>query len=420
MKVAISMVLIVAIVIMFSLGPVAQPAHAVAGTIIAGAVVAFMALSGISILTAGLTSAELQDWVSGKLDEWAADVGSPLDQLINSAGIGMTISGLLTIGTAAAQGINQFISWLQNDMQIQDNDFQYVIQNPPYDLLDYFDFQNYGSWEVEGNVLSANEAGQGACWLTTKSSVNKLEFTLYFYGLSVNETIIFNSVPQGTVFTDMVNCGIGTTSNKGYLINYGPQGSVRFSWRGAESQYIRIGIQFWRYGTANYHFDHLYIDDLSVPDDSSSLAIDTGVITVPQVTGEDKVFIDVGAAAGSTILETTEGILTDTAEGTLVVSGEVAAEEPEYIISGPVSVSGLDDIFPFCIPFDLYHFFEALAADPVAPNFEWHFTVPQLNFDQVIAIDLSAFNTVAQILRTMELLLFAVGLAFETRKLLRS
>lgn len=79
------------------------------------------------------------------------------------------------------------------------------------------------------------------------------------------------------------------------------------------------------------------------------------------------------------------------------------------------------DIFPFCIPFDIYRFFECLAADPVAPKFtipvivENSFGIPEYS----IEIDFAMFNSVAAILRKMELLGFCVGLAFVTNKLIK-
>lgn len=79
------------------------------------------------------------------------------------------------------------------------------------------------------------------------------------------------------------------------------------------------------------------------------------------------------------------------------------------------------DIFPFCIPFDIYRFFECLAADPVAPKFtipvivENSFGIPEYS----IEIDFAKFNSVAAILRKMELLGFCVGLAFVTNKLIK-
>lgn len=78
----------------------------------------------------------------------------------------------------------------------------------------------------------------------------------------------------------------------------------------------------------------------------------------------------------------------------------------------------LKDFFPFCIPFDLYDFFSCLNADPVAPVIDWAIPLPG-GSSYPITIDLSIFDPVAKILRTMELLLFCVGLAFKTRDLIR-
>lgn len=81
---------------------------------------------------------------------------------------------------------------------------------------------------------------------------------------------------------------------------------------------------------------------------------------------------------------------------------------------------GLADVFPFCLPFDLYNFFACLGADPVAPSFEVPINFPPLNYSYTFEIDLSAFNSVAAILRKMELLGFCVALILISRqKLLR-
>lgn len=78
----------------------------------------------------------------------------------------------------------------------------------------------------------------------------------------------------------------------------------------------------------------------------------------------------------------------------------------------------LRDVFPFCIPFDIYDFFSALVANREAPHFQWELNVPNV-VDYTFDIDLSDFETVAVILRTMELLAFCVGLALATRNLIK-
>lgn len=75
-------------------------------------------------------------------------------------------------------------------------------------------------------------------------------------------------------------------------------------------------------------------------------------------------------------------------------------------------------VFPFCVPFDLIEFLGVLAAEPEAPVIQWRFYVPNI-CDENIEIDLSVFDTVAQIMRTLELLAFCIGLILLTRNIIR-
>lgn len=119
-----------------------------------------------------------------------------------------------------------------------------------------------------------------------------------------------------------------------------------------------------------------------------------------------------------------QGAVDQILAGTAAIAGEVTQAQdvpvtPEVPAAGEYAVPGLETIFPFCIPFDIYAFCSALNADPVAPSFEWRMQYAPLDLDYTFVIDLSAFDSVAQVLRTMELLAFCVGLAFWTRHLIR-
>lgn len=78
----------------------------------------------------------------------------------------------------------------------------------------------------------------------------------------------------------------------------------------------------------------------------------------------------------------------------------------------------LSDYFPFCIPFDIYDFLVCLNADPVAPVIEWEIYLPGGD-TYPLEIDLSVFDSVAQLLRVLELLVFCIGLAAKTRDLIK-
>lgn len=140
--------------------------------------------------------------------------------------------------------------------------------------------------------------------------------------------------------------------------------------------------------------------------------------------------LDVGARWGATYGEVTYGDIPydysfgRVGEATIeyVLEDEVEDEIEDYeeisVNPDDYAVNGLQEIFPFCIPFDIYNFVEALDATPEAPVINWRFYVPGI-VDETIEIDLSVFDPVARLLRTMELLLFCVGLAFVTRKIIR-
>lgn len=86
--------------------------------------------------------------------------------------------------------------------------------------------------------------------------------------------------------------------------------------------------------------------------------------------------------------------------------------------SGDITMYSLDlkELFPFCIPFDIYNFLAALSADPVAPVFEFDLNLGVAT--EPMKIDLSNWSDLAAIIRTLELGLFCVGLALKTRELI--
>ena len=85
------------------------------------------------------------------------------------------------------------------------------------------------------------------------------------------------------------------------------------------------------------------------------------------------------------------------------------------------TVSGLETVFPFCIPYDLVKIFTLFKAEPLAPKFNYTFTyyVSGNKKTKNIDIDLSKFNSVAELLRTVELIAFMVALTLKTRDLIR-
>lgn len=80
----------------------------------------------------------------------------------------------------------------------------------------------------------------------------------------------------------------------------------------------------------------------------------------------------------------------------------------------------LTRFFPFCLPFDIARIIGAFVAEPEAPAFSYTIENPfssNPEDDITLTIDLSAFDAVASVLRTLESIVFVVGLCAVTRSL---
>lgn len=78
-----------------------------------------------------------------------------------------------------------------------------------------------------------------------------------------------------------------------------------------------------------------------------------------------------------------------------------------------VNLELLKKKFPTSIPWDLYGILTLLETAPVAPTF----TLPVVMTEYTITIDLSDFSPMAAVSRRMSVLLFAVGLLMNTKKI---
>lgn len=80
---------------------------------------------------------------------------------------------------------------------------------------------------------------------------------------------------------------------------------------------------------------------------------------------------------------------------------------------------GLAGLFPFCIPCDLINCIKLMAATGQAPCWEFPFRVPVLGLEDTIKIDLTKWDSVAAVCRSLETLLFVGLLINKTRTLIR-
>lgn len=114
--------------------------------------------------------------------------------------------------------------------------------------------------------------------------------------------------------------------------------------------------------------------------------------------------------------------LTDSETGAVTGEYELTdfgvAEVP--VEASPIATFAIDltDVFPFCIPFDIYEFFTILVEEPVAPVFHWEIQDLAGNV-YAVDVDLSPWDSHAALFRDVELLLFILGLMWATRKIIK-
>lgn len=171
-----------------------------------------------------------------------------------------------------------------------------------------------------------------------------------------------------------------------------------------------------------------YVVDGSIEDviERDGTLDNVDVINPPNVYEEDKdkVFVDVEGITIEDIAKPFPDERTITIDNT----GDVVLPDkkpvPKPVDNSDVkdyTLTGIQKVFPFCVPWDIKMLLNTLTADAQAPKFNWKF----IYFDnkgkkeKKIELDLSVFDGAASILRKMELLAFIVGLVLLTRNIIK-
>lgn len=92
--------------------------------------------------------------------------------------------------------------------------------------------------------------------------------------------------------------------------------------------------------------------------------------------------------------------------------GDIGNIESPSLPSDIPILSNLEKRFPFSIPFDIYNLLTGLAVERETPYIDTTINIPCVNYDWHIDYDLSAWNGVASLFRTLFLISFIIGLAW--------
>lgn len=109
---------------------------------------------------------------------------------------------------------------------------------------------------------------------------------------------------------------------------------------------------------------------------------------------------------------------TDAVTVPVVVDPTIPVETsvPEAITKG--FTADLTQLFPFCLPFDLFRTINVLKSEAIAPHWKLPITVESIDFSYTIDINFNKFETLASIFRSFQVVLFIIALITLTRKII--
>lgn len=401
----------------------AQPVTAIAVVDdLAAAAIAVLAACGLSFVFSGLSASGALDKVSGLLSDYAQSIGETVPAWL--AAYEMTMfGGKLRLAAGLANKIYGFADWVQSTYNVQDDSsvtIESVSGGTSFLLSDgsYFTvadsvvsssqgwsfvetLPSYLSFNSNGNAYFAN----GASIVYSYQNVNGAKF----WDVYNSSGSLFGSYPVSSSTSNSIGVGlcIGYYSNSVSL-------DLKFMRLYQNTSTGRYWIQPSSPDSIGNLFGEEYFSDII------NFGVDASIISVPQNPAVDDVLVDVGTIpVGTTVSGVTDIIIDNALAGTLDASIEETADLPPVVPPEAVGDYTIDltSFFPFCIPFDVYDAITLFSAEPVAPNMPLRMTWrgTQYGFD----IDLSSFDSLAAILRRMEIILFIVGLAAVTRRYIK-
>lgn len=413
--------------------PFEQSAEALVGVddAIITILIAALAACGITFVTSGAWQ-NTYSYVEGLFNEYAQDAGLSPKQAVYGIDYGRNNLGNIILNNRFVVLVSAFVQYVKLKLSLSDNSSQVIQAGGSYlgqtECLKLpVAFVRYGNQNIDYVVINAS----GEAYVMNGNN-NRVGPRLIFVS---EEPVTISLTNNGSTDFLMLNKNTANLGNPNNEMNitdpklyWGRANEAYYGFSNVSSGYIPPQVDVVDIVSA--------INNFGTVTELASIGVRTGDIVPPEFspdyTAGDAAVIDVGADWGATlpdiIIDTIPDAFDDgqVADPTITYGAEETLEQEviedgEATISNDASayqVNGLGDVFPFCIPFDLYNFVSCLAAEPVAPSFTWRFYVPGI-CDETIEIDFSDFDQAAQLLRTMELLLFCVGLAFVTRKIIR-
>lgn len=442
-------IMILALLLCQTALPTMCAATVVSVALVGAVMAAIVYLGAMPIVSGSVTGADVQAGISQLLSDYAVYRASDLTTLFPPATYAL-IAGGYRYTTQWWDTVGDMLDWLQT-------------RNAPDTSSGALDVQIYdtvGAATIGGNVVGVYSGGvpSGPLGLYRDGRISPIYIcvgrivggvfvrdtdNVYYWWLGTGSNTASSPIARGNrlqimsrvtagytdnvwlqaVYADGTPAPIGVVTND-YAVNY-RQADIGDYWAAYTYNNANIyGVPMTNNvrqvdGTPMGYYTAREVM-LDIQDGSSAIDTSNDTISIvgaisPVPTADTDVIVSGASGAGADTSLDTLGtyVTTQAATGTLDVADVVAP--PDY----PHTSVGLTQVFPFSLPWDIYDIVSALDAPPEAPVITWRIRSALAGVDETITVDLSAWDTVAGIVRRMELIVLCAGLAMVTRQLIR-
>jgi len=343
--------------------------------------------------------------------------GLTLPQLINE----LNIPDVVVQGIEKVNNVNYDLNWSCIFDEPYNNDYDGYEQSFRFYGIakdQTFVFRNYDDLSYDGVEI----------YETTKSS------NIYYFNINLWSSDMKNWKVNGKS-SEMYLGGYrayslsnGNVVNKGLLSKKSPKTYIYNMWNAVKVPGADYGLTddvpvagqsidnyapSWAAREDTVAIDNIQTNaiPLSIPIDGASAAITDTVSAADVIAGTAGAIAAAGAMA-QTVARSGE----IAAEATDTFADAVETAETEETLNGEYTIQGLEDVFPFCLPWDFAEFVGLLNASPEAPKF----SLPTLDQNGNLVyyeFDFAPFSPVAAVGRTGETILFILGLIVLTKRL---
>lgn len=395
-------------------------------------------ISSLGVTIQAAQGQDVTDYVGSYFTSWVQqkgynDVGSWFTAVTGVSVVGWICkvgAGFLAVGKLVYDAVSQFVSYFVAEQGIESGG------DPVGSITGGITVSPWQPGGTSSWTWTSSSTGRAVIsWSWTTSKQGSVGFD--FYGdFPSNTSITISSLPP--ISTGLRDCSIVKYNSSGgwenqwwFRQNY-PSVS-RSSISVSSATHLRLSLSnIYRTSSSspnkfsagtmdNFILDVTFSEPVYTPS-GAVLTPGSDVVGLPSITDDQSYRVidsDIAVSAGvagnlANILNkagTTEGIQTEAAVA------DTPVNPPD---TSPIE--GLQDVFPFCLPFDFARFLEIFSAQREAPRVEWVIPLASSGLgipDQVITIDLSDFDELAATVRNVELIAMCVGLILLTRELLK-